>query len=65
MVSRGDRQDGWILGVHHALRAALGRELKTIYGLPTELTPKLSALVSRMDRPRTDAPQAPWRPFQK
>lgn len=51
MVLRGRQQDEWNSEMHRAMQAELGQQLKTAYGLPTELTPKLNALVSAMDKP--------------
>jgi hypothetical protein len=36
--------------VHRAMQVAIGQQLKTVYELPTELTPKLVALMSAMDK---------------
>jgi hypothetical protein len=58
MVSRGHQQGEWICGVHRAPQAELGQQLKTVYGLPTELTPQLIALVSAMDNPKQLRPAA-------
>jgi hypothetical protein len=51
MVLRGRRQGEWILGVRRAMQAALGQQLKTVYGLPTELTPELAAVLAAIDNP--------------
>jgi hypothetical protein len=36
------------------MQAAIGQQLKTLYELPTELTPKLVALVTAIDKPQEE-----------
>jgi hypothetical protein len=37
------------VGFHHAMEAAIGRELRTEYGAPKELTHKLRLLICRIE----------------
>jgi hypothetical protein len=38
------------LGVQRAMQAAIAQQLITVYELPAELTPKLVALMTAMDK---------------
>ena len=47
MVARTRYQDDWVLNLHRAAQAAIGRELRIEYDPPRELTPELTVVLSR------------------
>ena len=47
-------ENRWILGVQRAMQVAIAQQLKTVYELPTELTPKLIALMTAMEKPKEE-----------
>ena len=44
------KQDRWVTNLHRAMLFAIGQQLKAEHDLPNELTPKLVALLSAIDR---------------
>jgi hypothetical protein len=54
VVTHVHQQDRWILGVQRAMQVAIAQQLKTVYELPTELTPKLIALMAAMEKPKEE-----------
>jgi hypothetical protein len=40
--------------VQRATQVAIGQQLKAVYELPTELTPKLMALMTALEKPKEE-----------
>jgi hypothetical protein len=52
VVARTRYQDDWVLNLHRAAQAAIGRELRIDYEAPRELTPELTVVLRKLDEPR-------------
>jgi hypothetical protein len=52
LTARTHYQDRWEAALHHAMQAAIGEELKAKYEPPTELTPELSVVLTKLDDPK-------------